>query len=79
LGSRKLFNAQHHLEANGYSSHEQWLEDWRKKRSGRFYCVGKSQLGGGTMIKVFPLGALGIGLLVTLNNIIFHVLDFSNG
>jgi hypothetical protein len=41
--------------------------------------VGKSQLGGGTMIKVFPLGALGIGLLVTLNNIIFHVLDFSNG
>ncbi len=55
FGSRKLFNAQHHLEANGYANHEEWLTDWRKKRSGRFYCVGKSQLGGGTMTKVFPL------------------------
>ena len=55
FGSRKLFNAQHHLEENGYHSHEDWKTDWRKKRSGRFYCVGKSQLGGGTMMKVFPL------------------------
>jgi IS605 OrfB family transposase len=55
FGSRKLFNAQHHLEENGYNSHEDWKTDWRKKRSGRFYCVGKSQLGGGTMVKVFPL------------------------
>lgn len=55
FGSRKLFNAQHHLEANGYESRDQWLEDWRKRRSGRFYCVGKSQHGGGTMMKVFPV------------------------
>ena len=55
FGSRKLFNAQHHLEVNGYESHDQWLEDWKKKRSGRFYCVGKSQAGGGTMLKVFPV------------------------
>jgi IS605 OrfB family transposase len=55
FGSRKLFNAQYHLEANRYSSHAEWFADWRKKRSGRFYCVGKSQLGGGTMIKVFPV------------------------
>lgn len=53
FGSRKLFNAQYHLEENGYYDHSQWLEDWRAKRSGRFYCVGKSQLGGGTMMKVF--------------------------
>lgn len=59
FGSRKLFNAQHHLEANGYKSHVQWLEDWRKKRSGRFYCVGKSQAGGGTMLKVFPVNDAG--------------------
>jgi IS605 OrfB family transposase len=56
LGSRRLFKAQYHLEENGYDSHEDWKTDWRKKRSGRFYCVGKSQLGGGTMLKVFPLG-----------------------
>ena len=53
FGSRKLFNAQYHLEENGYSSHEEWLEDWRKKRSGRFYCVGKSSYGGGTMINIY--------------------------
>lgn len=60
FGSRKLFNAQHHLEKNGYANHAQWCEDWQKKRSGRFYCVGKSQLGGGTMMKVFPTEEIGI-------------------
>lgn len=60
FGSQKLFNAQHHLEENGYESKEQWLEDWQKKRSGRFYCVGKSQLGGGTMIKIMPLSDDGL-------------------
>lgn len=53
FGSRKLFNAQYHLEENGYENHAQWLTDWRKKRSGRFYCIGKGQYGGGTMMKVF--------------------------
>lgn len=55
FGSKKLFKAQYHLEENNYKSHEEWLEDWRKKRSGRFYCLGKSQAGGGTMLKAFPL------------------------
>lgn len=55
FGSRKLFNAQHYLKENGYKDHSQWLEEWRAKREGRFYCVGKSQLGGGTMMKVFPI------------------------
>ena len=59
FGSRKLFNAQHHLEENGYSSLEEWKIDWRKKRSGRFYCVGKSQVGCGTMMKVFLLNDQG--------------------
>ena len=52
FGSRKLFNAQHHLEANGYESHQQWLRDWRKLRSGRFLCIGKGVKGGGTMTKI---------------------------
>jgi len=60
FGSRKLFNAQHHLAENGYANHAEWLEDWRKKRSGRFYCIGKSQLGGGTMMKVFATEEIGI-------------------
>lgn len=53
FGSRQLFNAQHHLEANGYDSHAEWLEDWHLARSGRFFCVGKSQYGGGTAVKIF--------------------------
>lgn len=60
FGSAKLFNAQHRLEENGYESREQWLEDWRKKRSGRFFCIGKSQVGGGTMTKVLPLNDDGL-------------------
>ncbi|NES78727.1 MULTISPECIES: hypothetical protein [unclassified Okeania] len=55
FGSQKLFNAQHNLAENGYKTQEEWGLDWRKKRSGRFLCVGKSQPGGGTMLKVFPL------------------------
>lgn len=54
FGSRKLFNAQHHLKENGYNNHSEWYADWIKRRSGRFYCVGKSVWGGGTMIKIYP-------------------------
>ena len=52
FGSRKLFNAQHHLKENGYENHQQWLSDWRKLRSGRFLCIGKGVKGGGTMTKI---------------------------
>ena len=55
FGSKKLFNAQYHLEENGYNNHQEWLKDWRKKRGGRFYCIGKAGNGGGTMIKIFHL------------------------
>ncbi len=37
FGSKKLFSAQHHLKISGFNSHEEWLEEWRAKRSGRFY------------------------------------------
>lgn len=55
FGSRKLFNAQYYLTENGYSSHSEWLADWKKKRGGRFFCVGKSVESGGTMIKISHL------------------------
>ncbi len=66
FGSKKLFNAQYHLEENGYSNHEQWLVDWKKKRGGRFYCIGKSTVGGGTMIKIFHIGGDNFKALVQL-------------
>jgi len=65
FGSRKLFNAQHHLEENGYNSHAEWLADWQKKRGGRFYCIGKSVAGGGTMIKISHEGGDNFAATVT--------------
>ncbi|GGA47614.1 hypothetical protein [Okeania sp. KiyG1] len=55
FGSQKLFKAQHNLAENGYKTQDEWNVDWRKKRSGRFFCIGKSQPGCGTMMKVFSL------------------------
>lgn len=46
FGSKKLFNAQHHLKENGYANHAEWLEDWRKSRGGNFYAVGKGSADG---------------------------------
>ncbi|HTV74092.1 MAG TPA: IS200/IS605 family accessory protein TnpB-related protein [Candidatus Acidoferrales bacterium] len=40
FGSRKLFNAQHHLEKNGFSSHEEWQTAWRDARSSEFFVLG---------------------------------------
>ena len=33
FGSKKLWRRQYDLEANGYASHEEWLQEWREVRS----------------------------------------------
>ncbi|MEN8217574.1 MAG: IS200/IS605 family accessory protein TnpB-related protein, partial [Pseudomonadota bacterium] len=40
FGSKKLFNAQFYLKANGYENFEQWKSDWQKARSNQFILVG---------------------------------------
>lgn len=40
FGSRKLFNAQFHLEQNGYTSHKEWLSDWHAARNSQFFVLG---------------------------------------
>lgn len=40
FGSRKLFRAQFDLEANGYASHQEWREEWRKIRTKEFFFLG---------------------------------------
>ena len=40
FGSRRLWRKQHHLEANGYASHEEWLRDWQDARSNEFFVLG---------------------------------------
>ena len=42
FGSRKLFHAQHHLEANGYESHGQWKADWQARRRSQFFVLGSA-------------------------------------
>ena len=40
FGTKKLFLAQYHKDENGYSSHQEWLTDWRQTRSSNFMMVG---------------------------------------
>jgi hypothetical protein len=39
-GSRRLFNAQHHLALNGYADHAAWRTDWQARRSNHILFVG---------------------------------------
>ena len=39
FGSKKLWRSQHHLEANGYESHAEWLDDWRDTRGNEFFVL----------------------------------------
>ena len=83
FGSKKLFKAQYNLEPNGYSSHSEWLEDWRKARSSNFLMVGaKTYQGGNQLCRLSSDGNLSItvppclikqfGSQVSLNGIKFR-------
>jgi IS605 OrfB family transposase len=40
FGSKKLFRAQFNLEANGYATHQEWLDDWRQVRTSEIFFLG---------------------------------------
>ena len=40
FGSKRLWRERHHLEANGYASHREWLRNWRDARSDEFFVLG---------------------------------------
>ena len=52
FGSKRLWRKQHHLEANGYASHEEWLTDWQHARSGEFFVIGSRDETGGCQLCV---------------------------
>ena len=52
FGSKELWRKQHHLEANGYASHEEWLADWRDARSGEFFVLRSRDETGGCQLCV---------------------------
>jgi IS605 OrfB family transposase len=67
FGSKKLFNVQHHLEENGYATHEEWLEDWRSARTSSFMMVGsKIYQGGNQLCRLTPEGNLRITVPLAL-------------
>lgn len=47
FGSRRLFRAQFHLEANGYKNHADWLNDWKETRDNHFFLLGSKDEAGG--------------------------------
>ncbi|MXZ25534.1 MAG: IS200/IS605 family element transposase accessory protein TnpB [Caldilineaceae bacterium SB0665_bin_21] len=40
FGSKRLWRKQHRLAENGYTSHQEWLGDWREARSNEFFVLG---------------------------------------
>ncbi len=50
FGTRKLFRAQYHLEANGYQDHVAWLKEWRNARSDQFIVIGSKDERAGNML-----------------------------
>jgi IS605 OrfB family transposase len=63
FGSAKLFNAQHHLEANGYADHAEWQEAWRAARASQFFCLGSKDETGGNQTCTGTLAADGAIML----------------
>ena len=63
FGGRKLFNAQHHLEENGFADHAQWLAAWRASRNSQFLVVGSTKESFGNQSCQLIMDAVGKGFL----------------
>ena len=59
FGGRKLWRKQHHLEANGYGSHAEWLAGWRAARDGEFFVLGSRDETGGCQLCVAAIAGDG--------------------
>lgn len=81
LGTRKLFLAQYHLEENGYQSHAEWLQEWRRGRSNRIFYLGSKDeslgnqncqlLGNNLQVRVLPALEHKFGKIYRLTDIEF--------
>lgn len=82
FGGRKLWSKQFNLKENGYQTHQEWLEDWRKSRNSQFILVGSSDetLGcqncqldkdGRLKIKVAPMLEMVFGQYIEVDGVQF--------
>ena len=60
FGSKRLWRKQHHLKANGYGSHEEWLRDWRDARSDEFFVLGSRDETAGCQLCVTSIAGDGL-------------------
>ena len=73
FGSKKLFNAQFHLEDNGYTNHAEWLAEWQNVRSGQFFVLGSKDETAGCQGCVATVQVNGdITLRLRLPNVLSH-------
>ena len=56
FGSRRLWRKQYALEANGYSSHAEWLRDWHSARSDEFFVLGSRDETAGCQLCMATVG-----------------------
>jgi IS605 OrfB family transposase len=55
FGSKKLFHAQFHLEANNYDRFVQWKADWDQARRNQFFLLGsKDETSGNQLCSAIP-------------------------
>jgi IS605 OrfB family transposase len=59
FGGKKLFNAQFHLDKNGFKSHAEWKEAWEAKRKSEFFLLGSKDETSGNQSCVATLQADG--------------------
>ncbi|NJK57574.1 MAG: hypothetical protein HC939_16990 [Pleurocapsa sp. SU_5_0] len=67
FGTKKLFHTQFNLKENGYSSHDEWLVDWRAARQSNFMMVGaKTYASGNQLCRLTSDGELKITVPICL-------------
>jgi IS605 OrfB family transposase len=64
FGGKKLFNAQFHLEKNGFASHQEWKEHWQEKRNSEFFVLGSKDetAGNQTCVAILENGTFSLRL-----------------
>ena len=59
FGSKGLWRKQHHLAENGYSNHQEWLNDWRAARSDEVFVLGSRDETAGCQLCVATVAEVG--------------------
>ncbi len=86
FGSARLFEKQYRLEENNYTSHEEWLKDWKESRSARSFFIGSKNYQGGNQLVRYDVEKRTLTITVTPNlrekygnTVTLHHINFRHG